>query len=104
MFAKVGSKMKEETKQSLKGNAGTIFLAIVIVASIIFSKVTGISLDDLDTVITLSALLIFAQCFTQAIQHEPEETRRKIMIAVTIIGVVLFILMLLGFMVFFLTK
>lgn len=93
--------MKAETKKSLKHNAAILAYAIIIIAVIILSDVIKIWTDPgtAEFVIVIMAFFIVWQVFTQALQNEPEKTRKKIIV---IISITLAVLAVLGLIVFIL--
>ncbi len=93
--------MNKETKKYLKNNAVMIIYAIMIIVVVIFSNIINswAGPGTAEFIIFLIALLILLQVFTQALQHEPEKTRNKI---IMISFVILAILGILGIVVFFL--
>lgn len=90
-------KMKEETREYLKRNIGIIFFALVIIGTILFSEFMKFPLEKLKLVIMLMALFIIWQTLSQALRYESKELQKKVMMAITILIVILYILGLTGF-------
>jgi Ca2+/Na+ antiporter len=94
--------MKAETKKSLKSNAPILVYAIIIITAVILSDVIKIWTEPgtAELVIVLMALFIMLQVFGQALQNEPEKTRKKISVIISITLVVLAVLGLIAFILF----
>ncbi|WP_455278751.1 hypothetical protein [[Eubacterium] cellulosolvens] len=98
----IHSKMKSETKKSLKNNVSILIYAIFIIAIVMFSDNLNIlsGSGTAEFVIILFSFLIVWQVFTQALQNESEQIKKKIMFSITIILVVLAVLGLIFFVLY----
>jgi len=87
--------MREETKKSIRNNVGFIVYSVVIIALVFYSGLAGIPLEDVSFVIMLMAILSLWEVFRQALQYEPEETKKKIRLGLgilVVLGLVFFVL------------
>jgi len=91
--------MKAETKKSLKNNVAVIVYALIIIAVVILSDAIEIWIEPgtAEFTIVIMAFLIIWQVFGQALQSEPEKTRKKITFIMTIILIILAVLGLIVF-------
>lgn len=86
--------MKPETKESIKRNVSTIFLALVIVCLVLYANFTRIPLGDLDVFIMLMAFLIVGSALSKVAGTLSEGGKRIVRIAVICTLIVLFILLI----------
>jgi D-alanyl-lipoteichoic acid acyltransferase DltB (MBOAT superfamily) len=94
--------MKAETKKSLKSNTPILLYAIIIIITVILSDFIKIWTEPgtAELVIVMMAFLIVWQVIAQALQNEPEKTRKKISVIISITLVVLAVLGLIAFILF----
>jgi hypothetical protein len=97
MSFRPGIIMRRETKEYIYKNAGVITFALLVIVAILISDLLHIAFEEFKLAIVLFAFFIILQVFSQALQYEPEKTRKKIQKLILALVVLLFLLLILVF-------
>lgn len=93
--------MRRETKEYIYKNAGVITFALFIIIAILISDLLDIAFEEFKLALVLFAFFIILQVFSQAMQYEPDKTRKKVQKLILALVVLLFLILILIFFILY---